>query len=457
MLYSAIAKQVLLPLYLWKDNNKLLQRLARLEASQYFAPREIEKLQFESLKKILIHSYQNVPFYRDRFDSVGFNPANFRDPRELESIPFLTKTELQNNLADLTARNYRKDQLFIDSSGGSTGKPTSFYKDTRRYYEGRADIFRHDRWSGWDLGEKFATLWGAQRDFEKQPSFKSHIIEKYIFRTYGFNAFDIDEQKVLLCIDEMMTIRPAMILAYANVAHLFAKVIFNNNVDMGPLKLKGLISSAETLTDAMRNDIEAAFKCKVLNRYGSREVGVIASECLTGEGLHINAESIYLELCHGNREAGAGESGEIVVTDLWNYGMPFIRYQTGDVAVRSDALCSCGRRLPMLKEVKGRVSDFIVDTKGGLVHGEYFSHLFYGLKGIEQFQMIQEDARFITLKIVPGKDYSPSVLEPVIDKIKLCLGSDISVSVETCTSSIVEASGKFRFTVSKIAGSYFNN
>jgi phenylacetate-CoA ligase len=457
MIYEKIAKHVLLPLYLHKSKNQTLKRLAQLEQSQYASAEILRQRQLDALKRLLHHCYQNVPFYRERFDSVGFDPELFKDFGDLTRIPYLTKQDLQQNLSQLVAGNCSKENLVIDASGGSTGKPTNFYKDTRRFLDSRADQIRHDRWCGWDLGEKCVKLWGAQREFDSQLSRKYQLVEKYVHRVYGFNAFDISEEKVLNYLIQLKTIQPSMILAYANVATLFANIIWRNNVDMSGLRLKGLICSAETLTEEKRAAIESAFRCKVLNRYGSREVGLVASECLQQDGLHVNTDSVYLEIEKQGKQAAPGEPGEIIVTDLWNYGMPFIRYQMGDVGVRSLHPCSCGRNLPTIKDVTGRVSDFFVDAKGGLVHGEYFTHLFYGLEAVEQFQLIQETRDRMTMRIVPGSGFAPSMLDPVLAKVRQCIGSEVAVDIQYSHSSLVEVSGKFRFTISKVSNSYFND
>lgn len=457
MLYNNFAKYILLPLYYYKSDNQTLKRLATLEKSQYLSAEAIRAKQFADLKRLLVHCYCNVPFYRERFDQVGFNPMKLSNFSDLVRIPYLTKDDLQKNLPRLVAKNFTKENLFLDSSGGSTGKPTNFYKDKRRYFDGVADQYRHDRWCGWDIGDKVVKLWGAQRDFEIQPSFLNQIAEKYVFRIYCFNAFDIKESRVLEDIAKIKLIKPSMVMAYTNVAYLFAKIIKDYNLDLSELRLKGLICSAETLTEQKRTAIESAFCCKVLNRYGSREVGMIASECLEQNGLHINTDGVYLEIEKGGRATAGDEPGEIIVTDLWNYGMPFVRYQMGDVASKSSKKCDCGRNTPLINDIQGRVSDFFVDAKGGLVHGEYFTHLFYGLEGVEQFQFVQEAKDLISLRILPGKNFTPSILDSVILKTKQCIGSDVEVDIKICTESFVEESGKFRFTVSKVSNDYFNS
>ena len=455
-MYDMFIKKLIMPAYFSITDNIVLQRLLELDRSQYLSLDHIQNIQFTNLKKLLLHCYTNVPFYRARFDCAGFDPFRFSGIDDLKCIPYLTKRDIQAHKNNLIATNLKADLLVADASGGSTGQPTNFYKDSLRNQLRSADKMRHDMWCGWEPGDKYATLWGAQREFDIQPAWKTRIVEKYIYRTFGFNAFDLSESKVLTYVENLKNIKPVMVVAYANVAYLFSRIIQSHNLDLGGLRLKGLISSAETLTDEKRASIESAFRTKVLNRYGSREVGLIASECLTQEGLHVNAENVLVEIQKGGRDAHVGEMGEIIVTDLWNYGMPFIRYQMGDVGISCDRQCSCGRGLPLLGNVTGRVSDFIVDANGGLVHGEYFSHLFYGIEGIKQFQLIQESKDEIKLNIYPNNKFEFEILEPIICKIKLCVGLNVYVNVQVIDESLIEMSGKFRFTISKIANHFFD-
>ncbi|MCM0083344.1 hypothetical protein L4X63_17295 [Geomonas sp. Red32] len=457
-LFDMLSTGVITPLYFRLRHPAMSKRLDELEASQYLPPDKLRLIQFATLKRLLIHCDDMVPFYRERFRQCRFDPRQFRELEELRTIPWLTKQEVQKERHRMVASNMAQADLVADASGGSTGEPTSFFKDRRRNELRRADRYRHDMWCGWRPGELYVTLWGGQREFDLQPSLRSRLSDRFLHRTFGFNAFDISEEKVLACLEELRTLRPAMIVAYANVAYLFATVISRHGLDLAGLGLKGVISSAETLTPEKKGAIEEAFCCPVLNRYGSREVGLVASECGAREGLHVNAENVLVELLRADgREAEPGEPGELMVTDLWNYGMPFIRYRMGDVGVREDHPCSCGRGLPLLREVTGRVSDFIVDCRGGLVHGEFFTHLFYGLPGVDQFQLVQETRRLVVLNIRPSAGFQDSLLAPVIGKIRLCLGPQVRVETRLVHGSLVEQSGKFRFTVSKLCGDRYRS
>jgi len=455
-MYKIILKHILFPAYLAKNKNKMLKRLDMLEKSQWLSAEEIQNIQLERFKKLLTHSYNNVPFYKEKLDKVKLHPNDFTSLKQLKEIPYLSKSDLQKSFEELRARNYSKEDLILDSSGGSTGVPTNFYKDVDRWKLRRADQIRHDRWTGWDIGERMVYLWGAPRDSEVEPSMKEKIIAEYLYRYYEFNAFDISEEKMSECLNKLIKIKPTIIIAYANMAYLFAKFIEKEKFDLKNMKLKGIVSSAETLSEEKQNFIESVFNCKVLNRYGSREVGLIASECRKQEGMHINAENVIVEIEKNGKPVKDGELGEIIVTDLWNYGMPLIRYRMGDLAVKSSMkLCSCGRGLPLISNVKGRTSDFIIDSNGGLIHGEYFTHLFYEMPSVKQFQFIQETREDVRLMIYAEEGFDKSKIDEVYKKISIVLGEKIKVKVQYTDKPLTASSGKFRFTISKISTKYF--
>lgn len=456
-MYKFVVKHILFPAYFAKNKNKMLEHLSMMEKSQWLSPEEIRNTQLKRLKKLLDHCYENVAFYKTAFDKVGFHPKDLRSLEDIREIPYLSKKDLQTNTESLIAGNHVKANLIPDASGGSTGIPTNFYKDIERWQLRDADQIRHDRWCGWDVGEKKALLWGAPRDFEENPSLKYKIVEKYLHRLYAFNAFDISDEKIIKYLKSLIEIKPVMIIAYANMAYLFAKFIDKNSFDLKGLKLKGIISSAETLPKDKQDFIESVFGCKVLNRYGSREVGIISSECREKTGLHINSENVIVEIEKDGKPVKDGELGEIIVTDLWNYGMPFVRYRMGDVATKASLeKCPCGRGLPLMKDVVGRVGDFIIDSNGGLIHGEYFTHLFYGVPGVKQFQFIQESKEEVVLKIHAEESFDRSVLNKIYPKISRVLGEGIKVNTEYLDTPLIESSGKFRFTISKLSPKYFN-
>jgi len=354
-------------------------------------------------------------------------------------------------MQDMISTEYSMSELVKDSSGGSTGEPTVYYKNVERHNLRRADQIRHDRWSGWDIGKRKALIWGAQRDLKAVQSFRENILATYIERQWELDAFEMSEAEMSRFTDQLEKLQPSMILGYANALQLYSVYLLEHKPNHS-IKLDGIVSSAETLTEEKRKIIEKAFGCKVLNRYGSREVGLIASECKAQKGLHINAENIYLELVDANANHVKHGNGDIVVTDFWNFGMPLIRYKLGDVGTVSESHCSCGRGLPLLGSVAGRTGDFFVSQNGDKIHGEYFTHLFYELPQVKQFQMIQESLDLVVFNIVEtSESKEQSYLDGIFRKTKEILGENIKIEYHFVKEIEPTSTGKLLFTISKVS------
>jgi len=444
---TSLIKNIIYPLVEFKNHSRMLEYLHDDERTQYMSSSEMKGLQWSLLENLLKHAYDNTFFYRQRFRSAGLRPGQIKDPDDLLALPILSKEDIQQNIEGLIATGLYPNTLIEDYTGGSTGKPLKFYYNEERSQRRAASRIRHNRWSGWDIGEKMAVLWGAPSDIADR-SFKKKVKNLILNRTVSLDSFDMTEENMEAYTAFMEKYRPAAILAYANSIYLYARFLKERSHSIHP---KGIICSAETLTPEKRSLIESVFNCKAFDRYGSREVGLIASECECHRGMHINAENIYLEVINASgKHADEGEVGKVIVTDLHNYSMPFIRYEIGDMAVASYAECECGRGLPLVSNIEGRVSDFIVTPSGRMVHGEYFTHLFYGIDGVMQFQLIQEDIRGVYIDVVPGEGYSQETIEKIKAKARDYLGKDMRVEVRKVKSIPKTATGKYRFTISRI-------
>lgn len=459
--YSLVDKHVLYPLYYWKAGDPKLQHLKELEKRQYWSQAQLQAWQLMRLQTLVKHAYETVPFYKSLYQSAGIAPKDIQSLDDMQSLPCISKKDVQEQGDSLLSSLYLKEELVPDASGGSTGRPTHFYKDKNQYQRRAADQVRHDRWSGWDLGDPYALIWGAQKDIKAISSLKQRLVTQFLHRVIPLDAFDLTVERMLNYVEILESSQPPMILGYANALANFARFLQTNRPDH-IIRPKGIISSAEALSQENREMIEATFHCKVLNRYGSREVGLIASECSLQTGLHINADNVLVEI--GDfaqvdenasdtnkripRICGDEESGEIIVTDFWNMGMPFIRYRMGDEGALRAQTCGCGRTLPLMSGVSGRVSDFIIAMDGRRIHGEYFTHLFYDLTSVDQFQLIQERLDHIQIKVVTnGQEFDQQTL--VADVKKAC-GQEVQVDILLCDHIAPTASGKFLFTISKI-------
>ncbi len=212
-----------------------------------------------------------------------------------------------------------------------------------------------------------------------------------------------------------------------------------------------IITSAELLDPEQRSLIEAVFECRVFDRYGSRETSVIASECEKHSGLHIGAENFLLEFIKENKPVKPGEYGKIIITDLMNYGMPFIRYQIEDAGVPSDETCACGRGLPLMKMAAGRVTDFLVTPERKIISGASLTiYLVANTPGVAQAQLVQEKIDEIIFRIVKGENFGEKSLAYLQSEIPKFFGPSMKYQIEYVEQIPLESSGKYRFSISKV-------
>ncbi|MFH1722352.1 MAG: hypothetical protein ABH950_07100, partial [Candidatus Altiarchaeota archaeon] len=268
-MFPPFIRHVVYPLNLARIRSKEGLYLKELEESQWFSREEIEELQWQKLKKLLEHAYENVPYYRKKFKEERIRPEDIKDKDDFSKIPLLTRKDLNENLEKLKARNISKERLILDYSGGSTGEAVRFYKDRQKGEYAHAAVIRHDRWSGWDIGEKIGMLWGAPHDIPEWD-IKSWLFNFFLFRRFKLNAFDLNESLMRDYAEKLARYKPKILVAYPHALYLFAGFIKENNVE--GIKPYGIITSAETLFLHQRELIEGVFDCKVFNRYGSREV-----------------------------------------------------------------------------------------------------------------------------------------------------------------------------------------
>jgi phenylacetate-CoA ligase len=411
---------------------------------------EIEGVQRSRLRELLSFCSLRNPFYRDRIRRAGLREKLDFCPEGLAELPPLTKVDLQECFDRLVSEGVSRERLIENSSGGSTGDPVNLLQDRNFLAESLATAFISDEMQGWDFGARRALLWGSPKDCGHLSSAKARL-SAYLNNENCYDSFNMGVREMQKFHRELTFFQPDNILAYASSIYLFAS--FLRQAGLKPnYPLRSIISSAETLTDAMRAEVEKCFGAPVYDRYGTREVGAIASECDHHAGLHLHALDHYVEVV--DFETGQriwDKPGRLLITLLTNYAMPLIRYDIGDVGILTEDFCTCGRAAPLVKKLLGRSSDFFVSPSGRLIHGEYFTHALYGHRGIRQFQFVQETPTLYRLRIVKNADFQPSSLEAVKRETELVLGQSAEIRFEFVENIPSAASGKWRFTVSNVS------
>jgi len=429
---------------------KRLRFLAEYERTQYLSREQLERLQADRLSELLRYANENCPFYRKRFAEAGFDPAQpVADPTEIRGIPPLEKSEIQENLETINARGFSSRDITVDQTGGSTGQPIRFQIDSCRMESRTAAMMRHDRWAGLGFGCRSAVIWGAPRD-KAANTLKSRIRRKIIGEILWLDTGNLTEQRMLDFNRQLLRFRPNIFVAYANSIVFLARFYRAHGIQ--PYSPKSIISSAEVLSPEGRILVEEVFRAPIFNRYGCREVSVIASECEAHSGMHVMSEGLLVEIVRQNRPVSDGDVGEILVTDLLNRAMPLIRYRVGDAARWISSDCACGRGLPRISSLDGRVTDFLTGTDGQMVSGVFIAtYVLAQRPSLGRVQLVQEFVGKVTYFIAPASNFNRqedlSFLEQSTHKY---LGTDTEVRFEIVDDLAIESSGKYRYCKSSV-------
>lgn len=411
--------------------------------------------QKHALYNMLSYAVTYVPFYRHIYNKLRISLSLKTITDDIKLFPILTKELIRKNF-DLLISEKKIKGVYKNASGGSTGKPVILLQDSI-YRQKQRDLTEcFDAFSGYRLGDKRALIWGAEKDIispSVHQSIKNFIIKRCFENTIILNSFAMNEEDMSRFVAHMNRFKPQYILAYTQSVEELAKFIESHQLSI--YKPKSIIVSAGTLYDDTRNTIERVFNCKVFNRYGSRETGLMAMECECHCGLHENIFAQYIELLDdANIPLAVNDerNGHVIVTQLNNYIMPLIRYDIGDIAQRGAAQCLCGRGLPLLKSVRGRTVNIFKKRDGTRIDGEYFTHLFYYVNGVKRFQVIQHS--YEDIEVIVAIDDSDAITHEVFNeltsKIQLVMGEKCQVRYSVVKDIKPTASGKYIYTISKV-------
>lgn len=440
---------LLMPLHHWVVSYPALRYYHQLRQTQWLRPAEVRELQELRLRVLVKHAYRHVPYYRELFDRLGINPDEVQHLEDLQRLPVLSKDDIRRNLYfDLISDSHDKQHMLPITTSGSTGEPLTLYADKTQLEMRWATTLRNIEWTGYRFGDRQVRLWHSSLGMSRLRAFKERV-DAWLTRRKFFPAFEMNEQTIGRYIEFLCKKRPALIDGYAEAFNLIANYLRHNHVD--GIRPKGIISSAQTLSQESREIIEQAFHAKVFDKYGSREFSGIAHECEAHRGHHVNAESYIVEIVRDGRPAQPGETGEVLVTDLTNLSVPLIRYALGDLATATDSECPCGRGLPLIGPIQGRVQAIIIGTNGCFLPGTFFAHLLkdYG-HIVRQFQVVQEQFGAIDFNVVKGLRFSEASLNEILGVFRCHLGDDMVINVNFVDQIALVRTGKHRHSVSKL-------
>lgn len=400
----------------------------------------IEAVRTRKVQALVRHAYDHVPYYRDLFDRHRIAPDDVRRPEDLDAIPVLTKELLRNNFDRLFADNIPRRDVVVTSTGGSTGSPAHFSQDKRYVELNQAALMRSLSWSGWKPGD--LTAWVVGLDDTQGIAARLSLAGRRILNGKLFlNAFDVSESSLSAWCRLIRRHRPESYYGYASALTMLAKYVLEKQITLPPAV--AAFNVAEKLYREQIPVIEDGLKCPVRDFYGCREIFNIAATC--GEGrMHQIADMVHLS---------PDEAGNVIATPLDNFAMPLLRYMNGDVVETSRAVCDCGLQLPVLEMKVGRTTDIFVNERGKQIHGEYFTHLMYGIHGIGQFQFHQKSLTEMILRVVLDGNRPRDEVERSLEHVKREVreNCDLPLSCEVVAEIPKTRVGKHIFTISEVS------
>ncbi len=447
-IYTRVVSSVLFPLQEQLKHHNTVAIRREMERSEWWPTDQIRQLQIDRLRAFLCDVREHVPYYRDLFARTGFDPRDVSDLAALSRLPFLTKEVIRAQTEALKADNARGLTRF--NTGGSSGEPLIFYIGNERVSHDVAAKWRTTRWWGVDIGDPEIVVWGSPIELGSQD--RARQMRDKLMRTKLLPAFEMSAANLDGFVADIRAMRPKMLFGYPSAIAHIARHAEMRGIAMNDLGVKVAFVTSERLYDHQRAQIEKTFGCPVANGYGGRDAGFIAHQCPSG-GMHITAEDIIVEIIGPDDEVLApGQSGEIVVTHLATRDFPFIRYRTGDVGVLDEELCACGRGLPLLREIQGRTTDFVVAQDGTVMHGLALVYVVRDLPGVKEFKIVQESLNLTRVSLVTDAAFQPESEQVIIAGFRRRLGAGVDIQIEHVAAIPKEASGKFRYIVSKVAG-----
>lgn len=417
--------------------------LLKLMQSQWKSYNELKNLQYKKLKSILKFSYENIPLYHKKFKQVNLKPDDIKKTEDLIKLPFLTKDEVQNNFpVGIVAPNVDISKCWTPHTSGSSGKPlTAVYDEKAEDFE-KACALRPNLSCGQGLFDKWVVI-TSPRNIEYKTVYKTWFQRFGLFSQKYISLFE-DTKKQISILEKL---NPDVLDGYSSALYILAKELKKSpNCRIKP---KIVYGTSDMLTKEMRSVINSAFNVEIYDQFGSVEMGRTAWECPEHSGYHIDIEAVVMEFIKDNEQVASGERGEIVYTNLYNYSMPFIRYQIGDVGITSDEKCVCGRGLPLMKIIEGRKDDFIKVPDGRIFSPDiWIIILMY--YDIEIFKVIQEKLNYITINIVPKSGFNQKSIDEIKNKARNVLGHEVEINIQIVDKILREKSGKMKSIVSKV-------
>lgn len=425
----------------------------QFEQSQWWTPVELQTQQLRQLNLVLNHAYDTVPYYRDSFNAAGFRPGKHIMPDEWSRVPLLKRKDIQKAEKKLYSKEVLPHHGKVHEiwTSGSTGRPISVGSTQITQFFWQAFTLRDHLWHHRNFGGKLAVIRHAEEGKGIPPlGIKANGWGPSTDTTYvtGPSCFlnissSINEQAEWLCREN-----PDYLLTYPSSLHALAQY-FQASGQVLP-NLREVRTLGETLGPDVRNLCRQAWNVPLVDVYTSQELGYIALQCPKHEHYHVQSENILVEILNENNETcRAGEIGKVVISALHNFATPLIRYEVGDYAEVGEH-CDCGRGLPVIKRIMGRVRNMIILPNGEQRWPVFGYKQFEDIAPIRQIQTIQDTLNHLEMKLVSTTPVTPEQEARLLQVVRNSLGYPFEISFSYYDEIPRAANGKYEEFISKV-------
>ena len=413
----------------------------RLMQNTKLSPEEIEKMQWRKFKEILAYAYDQVPFYREKFQKVRITPDDIQSRKDIAKIPVTTKEELRKAGNKIFATGYAKNNCKSSRTSGAKGLPFTSYFDTQAWHLLKyASKLRARRLCLLNFGSKVVNIECENKQAIKKLNNRPWYQDKVLKLRY-LTVFDDIKQHIHFYTD----FKPDALYGLTSYFLQLGHYIHRNSIKWNPPKI--IFTSGEMLDVHTKNKLQNYFGSQVYDIYGSTELKEVAWECPKHEGYHINEDLYLVEFINKDKSA---DDGEIVVTSLVNHAMPLIRYDTGDRGKALEKRCSCGLPFALMGPSQGRAVDYFILPDKPPVSPYALTMTIEQIQGILQYQIIQHTNVDIEVKIRPLDSCSEQMKQDIRRELKKLLGESIKIHITPYQQIPREKSGKYQVVKSEV-------
>lgn len=436
--YNLLVEKVILPLSDLLLKKNISKQFLFLQESARWSESELEAFQNEKLQKLVLHAYKNVPYYRERFDRLKLKPTDVRSRADLHKIPILTKDDITKNFPHkIIYPSYPSNLIIPHKSSGSTGQPLQYYVSKDAYSFNIACNLRGWYWMGYRLGDKFIKISQYERTTEKQ-------LQDLFLRTRYLSSADLSEKTFAKMIKFFETYEPDIIRCYPDPLYFIAKYMERNNISH--IKPRVVTTTGNILTTEARKTIEQQFGCKVYDSYRC-EGGPNAFEAPDDEVYISSMEYGITEIISNGEEVTPGERGRAITTDLHNYAMPFIRYDSQDILVKGKRKAKNGMQHLTIDRIEGREGDILITPNGQYLIIIHFVDYFDKFSTVRHFQVKQDSVDELVIFIKVEPNFSTNEYEEILNYWRSYVNNSMKIDLKVVDNILPSPSGKRRLLI----------